>query len=244
MSSVDLMSSELMVAASQRGADADGEIPSILVQDAREENQTRRMEDEVHEELPDITTAEPVSSEDSPPPLPPRPKVALPDAVRPDGLAAVDNKSSVRRPQLNAQATTTAVSLTDVFGENVSEAKRASPLPSTIRSRAASLSDHTKGANDEDRGGDGRLSGEARDSGSVRSYVPTIEASDDLESLLDDVLHSSRETPAWKRLKSHIAVDNALKLQFVPDQLLEHCFDAEFAGQEAIDDGGVDGGAS
>jgi hypothetical protein len=201
------------------------------------------MKDEVYKELPDITNPDIGSSEDSPPPLPPRPKVALPDAVRSDGLAAVDNRSTVRRPHLNAQSTTTAVSLTDVFGENVSEAKRASPLPSTIRSRAASISDYTKGANDEDPSGDGRLSGEAKDSGSVRSYVPTIEASDDLESLLDDVLHSSRETPAWKRLKSHIAVDDALKLEFEPDQLLEHCFDAEFAGQEAIDDARVDGGA-
>lgn len=136
--------------------------------------------------------------EELPPPLPPRPSNPSSFETPPSTLlGSLRHSNKSLRPQLQSTSTT-AVSLTDIHAHTIQNGSQET---------FASISEreHSKGSpalNNSFGRHHSRSGSEADESGSVKSYVPTIEVHGDVESLLGDVL-GGEESPAWKLLSSH-----------------------------------------
>ena len=133
------------------------------------------------------------SDEEVRPPLPPRPSFHKPPQSTLHSLGSGLKLQKSSRPQLQATATT-ALSLTDIHTQSFQDgsretfAEQAEPASSGRFLKGPGSIRRSKGHNGSD----------TADSGSVRSYAPTLEAGGDIESLLGEVLGASPETPAWR----------------------------------------------
>lgn len=160
-----------------------------------------------------------VSDEGPRPPLPPRPR--NPELLHPGGSLQRPTKSS--RPNLQSTATT-ALSFTDINSRSFQDGSRerfAAPAESTTSSKSL----RGLGSLRRFKGWTG---GDGDDSASVKSFAPTIEAGEDVESLLGEVLGATRETPSWKLLSSHVDGPNPFDLiTFDEDPILKD-FEQEF----------------
>ncbi|KAK5126268.1 Vacuolar fusion protein mon1 [Meristemomyces frigidus] len=138
------------------------------------------------------------SRELTPPPLPPRPSLLVPNSQPPtSGSLRLSKRTS--RPQLLSQPTT-ALSLADVHTQGRGENASASSSPaSRAVSRKQSTSHFGRFFGNSDSGGD--------DSASLKSYAPTLDARLDGESVLGDV-PAEETTPAWRALSAQIERDN------------------------------------
>ncbi|KAK4969212.1 Vacuolar fusion protein mon1, partial [Elasticomyces elasticus] len=137
----------------------------------------------------------PLSRETTPPPLPPRPTRT--DLVKHPSpmIGSLRIPKGASRPQLQARATT-AISSVDFQGDNASFYSSPGGRVASRRQSPNHLSRITS-----HRGSDGD------DSGSIRSYAPTLTAGGDVESLLGEVL-ADQATPAWKALSAQVERDN------------------------------------
>ena len=173
------------------------------------------------------------SDEELPPPLPPRPSNPSSVETGPSTLLGSlrrPNKSS--RPQLQSTSTT-AVSLTDIHSH---------AFHNGSRETFASVSEkaHSKGSpalNNSFGRYQSRNGSDADESGSVKSYVPTIEVHGDVESLLGDVL-GGEESPAWKLLSSHEASVDPFDLLEQDEGEATVDFSHEFDELDEVTEGG------
>lgn len=193
------------------------------------------------QEEPNNSESDDDATRSSPPPLPPRPTIVQADDREPiEPTATVSSRSSTLRPRLPTQ-TTTAVSLTDAFAQNVADNHQEGPSSLTSRSKAKSLSEGSKSGLREDGREGNYVGSRARDPSTTRSVIPTLEASNDLESLLGEVLSYGQETRAWKLLNAQLPMTNPWKVEFDEDDGLEN-FEAEFGYSESLDsEGGNEG---
>ncbi|KAF1843971.1 DUF254-domain-containing protein [Cucurbitaria berberidis CBS 394.84] len=153
------------------------------------------------------------STEGTPPPLPPRPQLGL-SGSRP----STSHGSTPSRPQLVSKATTQiSLASTQAFGNDARDDSSAS---------SASKPRNFLGVNVASR----NLS-DGDDSASVRSYVPTIDAGGDAESILGDVMGQEEKTEQEKvllRTLGHRFEDTEALGMFMPDPEFEAAFDHEF----------------
>lgn len=179
-------------------ADESESVTNLTAADIDREESARRARANSRERTKESTVSENTSEEELPPPLPPRPGNPSSIETRPStllGSLRVPNK--VSRPQLQSTSTT-AVSLTDIHShafQNGSQETFAS-VSEKGRSKATPALNNSFGRYHSRNGSD------ADESGSVKSYVPTIEVRGDVESLLGDIL-GAEESFAWKILSSH-----------------------------------------
>jgi len=183
---------------------------------------------------PDIEATAPneaTTRDETPPPLPPRPKLGLMGDTSGAGSLRLAKRGS--RPQLQSQATT-ALSLAGVHTQSRADAASVQSSPtSRAVSRKHSLTHFGRFMNNSDSGGD--------DSASLRSYAPTLDVRLDSDSLLGDV-PETEATPAWSALSAHLEQDNPFELDAqegeFADMQIQHEFD-EIAskGEGASDEG-------
>lgn len=160
----------------------------------------------------------PVADEDPRPPLPPRPR--NPELLHPGGNLQRPIRS---RPNLQSTATT-ALSCTDVHTQSFHDGSRdriTAPTESTTSGRTL------RGAGSPRRF-KGWTSGEGDDSASVKSFVPTIEAGGDVESLLGEILGDFQETPSWTFLSARAEESDPFDLITVEQDAELKGFEQEF----------------
>lgn len=137
------------------------------------------------------------------PPLPPRPsrlQVTPEPTFTPPGSLQRPKKAT--RPSLLSKATT-AISRTDIHSQSYQDGSRETYATSTDTTPFKE-SPRSYGSIRRFKAHTGS---EGDDSGSVRSYVPTLEVTGDVESLLGEVLSAGQESPAWQ-LQSGRELDN------------------------------------
>lgn len=156
------------------------------------------------------------------PPLPPRPSNIQ---FTPPGSLQRPKKAT--RPTLISQATT-AISRTDIHSQSYQDGSRETYATSTDTTpskgsprnfgRIRRFKAHTGSEGD--------------DSGSARSYLPTLEATEDVESLLGEVLSAGQESPAWK-LQTGQELDNPYdSIDFEDDGVTaEFCHEFDDVGE-------------
>lgn len=167
-----------------------------------------------------------VSREGTPPPLPPRPRnlsLLSDGAITPTKLSP----GAAARPTLQSKATT-ALTLPDV--QTHSDGRKGTH--STPGSRRISFSNL--------RAGISRSGSEADDSGSVRSYGgPMLEAGEDMESVLEDIV-TNQERTVWTQLLSPRQQQE--HILFPIDEEFERAFDREFDELEDVEADGSNEG--
>lgn len=161
------------------------------------------------------------SREETPPPLPPRPKAAHPTDRPQTSSGSLRLAGNDARPPLQSKPTT-ALSLTDIQTQSHGgDDQLTSPT-----SRNFSHGGLKKGIIS-------RSGSEGDDSTSVMSYVPALEAGMDVESMLGDVLGERRQlkptTPRSQAEQEHL---------FTQDEAFEDTFEHEF---DELDDITSDG---
>jgi vacuolar fusion protein MON1 len=159
------------------------------------------------------------STDLTPPPLPPRPRLDVPNRTDTAGGSSLRLSKRASRPQLLSQATT-ALSLADVHTQSGGDSVSAQSSPrSRAVSRKHSLSQLGRFAGLSDSGGD--------DSASLKSYAPTLDVHLDGESLLGDMTKSEL-TPAYKALSAQIERDDPFETLSEDDfftSQMQHEFD-------------------
>jgi hypothetical protein len=159
-----------------------------------------------------------VSREDTPPPLPPRPR----NLGLPDSRPATAHSTAPARPQLVSKATT-QLSYTDtqtyskVSGDD-------SPSSSSSKPR------NVTGWNTS------KVSSETDDAASLRSYAPTEQTAGDSGSVLDEGV-TEHEKTLWRSL-GHRFEDQESESIFPVDPEFEAAFETEF---DDIEDTKADG---
>ena len=139
-----------------------------------------------------------IHAEEPRPPLPPKPgnlDLLQEGSYSPSGSLQRSRKPV--RPQLQSTATT-ALSRTDINTLSYQDGSRdtyAASAETTPPSKPVGLFGSIKRFK-------GLGGSETGDSASVKSYVPTLEAGGDVESLLGEVLGASQQSPAWKLLST------------------------------------------
>ena len=139
-----------------------------------------------------------IHAEEPRPPLPPRPgnlDLLQEGNYGPGG--SVQRSRNPVRPQLQSTATI-ALSRTDINTLSYQDGSRdtyAASAETTPPSKPVGLFGSIKRFK-------GLGGSETGDSTSVKSYVPTLEAGGDVESLLGEVLGASQQSPAWKLLST------------------------------------------
>ena len=136
-------------------------------------------------------------------------------------LGSFSRPGSAGGPGLVSRATT-AVSRADIQTKSYGDERSGSlSLPDSRRvSRQQSFSNLGRFVNNS--------KGDGGDSTSIRSYIPTLEASGDVESLLGEVL-SNYASPAWKKLDAH-ALGQSSYFEGVSHEVdsLDETFEREF----------------
>ncbi|KAB2576135.1 Vacuolar fusion protein MON1 [Lasiodiplodia theobromae] len=154
------------------------------------------------------------SREGTPPPLPPRPRNLTAKAST-DSFRFSASANGSPRPTLQSKATT-ALSIHDV--QSYSETLR-----DVIASPASRHFSFSSGA----RPGPSTSGSETGDATSVKSYVPTLEAGADVESILGEVM-SEQESSVWRSLGGDFPnVDNEAAL-FPENPSFRRAFEREF----------------
>jgi hypothetical protein len=169
-----------------------------------------------------------VTDEGPRPPLPPRPR--NPELLHPGGSLQRPTKP---RPSLQSTATT-ALSFTDANTQSFQDGSRercTAPTESTTSTKSL-------GRFESLRRFKGWTGGDGNDSASMKSFAPTVEAGEDVESLLGEVLGAARETPTWKLLSSHANSPNPFDLIMYEEDPNMKDFEQEFDELGEIDSGG------
>lgn len=158
------------------------------------------------------------SREGTPPPLPPRPQNAQLLSVLPkDSTGSLKIPKGAGRPRLQSKATT-ALSLTDVHTQLHGDGPGATLSPA---SRQLSINHGFKS----------QSGSEHDDSGSVRSYAPSIALGGDTESLLGEV----RGGPGWQNMEHQSGHSTgAMGPLFPDDPELDEAFEHEFDDLEDV----------
>jgi hypothetical protein len=163
------------------------------------------------------------STEESPPPLPPRPK----PVTQKDTTSGISSPSKIGTAQINSSSSplqakpTTALSVPD-----------AQMLP-----HGSDATQHIRNPSSTGSGGDLNFSSsEVDESMSVRSLGPTPDIALEAESMLGDVLE--KDALAWTNLGSEITGHRELSDVFREDLDFEDSFEHEF---DALDDITSDG---
>lgn len=176
-----------------------------------------------------------VSDEGPPPPLPPRPGNR--DLLLPGGSLQRPVRQS--RPSLQSAATT-ALSLTDIHTQSYQDGSRETFAAST----ESNSSSKSIGGFGSLRRFKSRNCSEGDDSTSVKTYVPTLGADGDMESLLGEVLGPSQQSPAWKLFRSQAERPDPFdSLSFENDAGFRD-FDLEFDEVDELDPEGKNEGMS
>lgn len=175
---------------------------------------------------PSYSGATSPSREGTPPPLPPRPQLAVPAlSSRPPSSHSV--RRALSRPQLVSKATTQlSVTNTQAFA---SDARGDSASPASSKPRQT-LPDQSPNNAPSD----------ASDSASLKSYAPTL-AGVGGESMLGDMMgtgDASRQEATLLRSLGHRFDDSEAQSMFPPDPDFESSFDREF---QDVDDMAADG---
>ncbi|KAI9701962.1 MAG: Vacuolar fusion protein mon1 [Candelina mexicana] len=164
------------------------------------------------------------SGEEIRPPLPPRPS-RLQSTAEPT-LSPLDTLQRLRksgRPQLQSAATT-AVSLTDIHTQVHQDGLRGTySTPTKPKQSDTSGSPYRGNSLYASHNGS-----DAGETSSIRSYVPTLEAGGDVESLLGEVLGSGQDSPAWELLGGHTEVPDPFEMLTYDKKCLEGDFEQEF----------------
>lgn len=170
-----------------------------------------------------------VTDEAPPPQLP----------TRPGNLHLLHPGSSLRRqsrPNLQSSATT-GLSLTDIHTQiHLDGSCKKVAVPTESYSSPKSISGFGS-----IRRYDWRSGSENEDSASVQSYVPTLEAGGDVESLLGEVLGPSQNSPAWKPLSSQVEKPDPFDSVSIEDGTIAD-FDLEFEEIGGLDSEGNNAG--
>jgi len=185
-------------------------------------------------------SSENTSEEELPPPLPPRPgNLDLSETQPSTSLGSLPRPNKSSRPHLQSNPTT-AVSLTDIHAQSFQDGSRETYASSSERAPYRKpLGGHNSFGRHPSRNGS-----EADESGSVKSYGPTLEARGDVESLLGEVLGPGEESPAWKLLGSHVEGVNPFDLLAHDDVEATADFSREFDELGEIDGNGENGGTT
>ena len=151
-----------------------------------------------------------VSREDTPPPLPPRPRnISLLDSRPP-----TSHSTAPTRPQLVSKATTQLSYADSHLHENESREPSPEPRPSKAR-RFFGLNI-----------GSSHPTSDVEDSASVRSVAPTLEGGLEAESMLGEVT-GTQEKSLLQSL-GHSFADRESETLFPPDAEFEAAFNTEF----------------
>ena len=206
-------------------------IPAVLVDNVDSDNEA---EPDAQKSARETTLSESISEEEQPPPLPPRPGNAYSTERRPSNfLGSLQRPSKSSRPQLQSRSTI-AVSLTDIHAQSFQDGSPetyASVSKKTHHQRSPGIK-HSFERHQNHNGSD------ADESGSLKSYVPTIEASGDVESLLGDVLGSGEESPAWKLSGGHDEISDPFDLPEEDEAETGFDFASEFNELDAVNESG------
>lgn len=172
------------------------------------------------------------------PQLPPRPtNLDLLHESRYSLGSSVRVSKKPPRPRIVSTATT-ALSRTDIHIQSFQDGSRETFAAS------AQITPPTKSI-----GGFGSLKrfkgysgSDAGDTGSVRSYAPTLEAGGDVESLLGEVLESSQQSPAWQLLSARSEGSDPFEsIKYMNDEVNAE-FYREFDELRSIDAAGANEG--
>ena len=196
--------------------DLAGESPSLSHEDKEVHDNSTRSKD-----ITEVDTQSTFSDEGARPPLPPRPR--NPELLQSRGTLGGSTRLS--RPNLQAVATT-AISCTDVHTQSFQDGHRERFVGPT---ESTSFGKSLRGVGSLRRF-KGWTSGENDDSASVRSSAPTVGGGGggEVESLLGEVLESSRETPSWKLLSARAEASDPFDLvTYEEDPALKN-FELEF----------------
>jgi hypothetical protein len=179
-----------------------------------------------------------ISSEGTPPPLPPRPKnlSVLPD--RPSTSSSTIQRSS-SSPNTSLQSpATTAVSLTDINTQSFQDGSR-EVYASSAGKGAAGFKLRSKGSSSYLRSGKGSDTG---DSMSVRSYALNSEPAAETESLFGDVLGSGQDNSPWDVAQVEEGKEGILSISAIEVEDKELDFDKEFDPIGDLEPGGENEG--
>lgn len=178
---------------------------------------------EAQPESPEGAAATLALQKDYRPPLPPRPtnlSLLQEGKFSPGNTLQVPKRSA--RPQLQSTATT-ALSRTDIHTQSHQDESGETTVSST------QTTPPTKSFGFGSlRRSKGFASSEEGDSGSIRSYAPTLETGGDVESLLGEVLGATQESPAWKMLSAQVEVLDPFDSMTYEDNELTASFYREF----------------
>lgn len=168
-----------------------------------------------------------VSRELTPPPLPPRP--FLSDRLQTSGAGSLKLSKRSSRPQLVSQATT-ALSLADAHTQSRLEAGSIQSSPaSRAVSRKHSLTHFGRFVSTS--------ASDADESGSLKSFAPTLDVRLDNESILGDVPEDTA-TPAWKALSAQVERGDPFDALLSEDDILSVQMEHEMQDLEEINDDG------
>ncbi|KAI5361316.1 Putative vacuolar fusion protein Mon1 [Septoria linicola] len=157
------------------------------------------------------TTELAVSQELTPPPLPPR-------LYSQTATLRLSKKAS--RPQL-LSSPTTALSSTNVHTQTRAggnSSPKSSPVSKAV-SRKHSFTHFGRFVSNNNSDGD--------DSASIKSYIPSLDARLDNESILGDVI-ADGDGPAGKAISAQVEKDNPFETVTLEDELLEEQIEQEF----------------
>ncbi|KAL8736665.1 MAG: hypothetical protein Q9166_000031 [cf. Caloplaca sp. 2 TL-2023] len=169
-----------------------------------------------------------VSSEEKPPPLPPRPaRENIHEKTPHVGPAGFRSPHAPVRPRLQASATT-AVSKTDIHTQSHQDGSR----ETFVASKQTSPPPTSWGGWSSIR----RLKiQDGIESASIRSYAPTLEAGGDFESLLGGFA-GHEQTPGWNIFKGQLDEIGLQQNDTSEDEILYN-FDQEFEEIGSLDSG-------
>ena len=156
-----------------------------------------------------------------------------------DPETPVQHRSSTFRPRLQTQPTT-AVSLATTFGQHISDSTHDDDSFSVARSRSGLSLEQARNVH----GGSGKTSRAGEDSSSVRSYIPSFKAPNDVESSLGKNLSSEQELPTRKLLNAGASGKTPSLVEFEEDKDWKVQFDAELEELLKVDEETVDEGIS
>ncbi|KAI4185972.1 MAG: hypothetical protein L6R41_003778 [Letrouitia leprolyta] len=180
------------------------------------------------EDLPPLHTAavavqEDASSEEHPPPLPPRPSRLESNTIAPNL-----KPRSTARPSLQSTATT-AISRPDIHIQAPSgKTGEGHPIPKELTSPTKPWVGWGSIRRLKIQDGD--------ESASIRSYSPTIGTGGDAESLLGDVT-DHEHTSGWNLLSEQLEETGLDQPDAPPEDAILHNFDQEFEELDALDSG-------
>lgn len=165
------------------------------------------------------------SRELTPPPLPPRPRLGSNLQTPSAGSLRLSKKAS--RPQLVSQATT-ALSLADAHTQSHLEtgSPRSSPASRAV-SRKHSFTHFGRFVSTS--------ASDADDSGSLKSFAPTLDVRLDNESILGDVPEDN-VTPAWKALSAQVEREDPFEAVLSEDDVLAVQMEHEMQDLDKMDE--------